>query len=66
MTQKRTEFKETRKLMAEFLVSIDKGEAFLKSGVKAPDDPKLYHEVIGMDDRIAQADVNLPKKRLEW
>jgi len=66
MTQKRTEFKETRKLMSEFLVSIGKGEDFLKSNVKAPDNPKLYHEVIGMGDRIAQADVNLPEKRLDW
>jgi superfamily II DNA/RNA helicase len=65
-TQKRSEFKETFKLMAQFLVKIDKAQDFLGSGVKAPDDPKLYMEVVGVADRVAQVDVNLPEKPLGW
>ena len=66
LTQKRSEFKETSELLAQFLVKIDKAQDFLNSGVKAPNDPKLYMEVIGVADRVAQVDVNLPEKPLTW
>ena len=66
MTQKRTEFMKSSKLMEGFLVKIDKAKDFYDSGVKAPDDHKLYMEVVGLTSRIAQANENLTEKRPNW
>lgn len=66
MTEKRTEFRKTFKLISDFLVKIGKAQDFVKDGVKAPDDPKLHMEVLGLANRIAQADVQLPQKRASW
>lgn len=66
MTQKRAEFKETHRLMAQYLDSIGKGEDFIRSGAKAPDDPEIYAEALGIADEIKASGVKLPKKPLTW
>jgi hypothetical protein len=66
MTQKRAEFRKTSKLMMDFLLKIGKAADFHDSGVKAPDDHKLYLEFVGLADRAAQANVHLQEKRPSW
>ncbi len=62
LTKKRTEFKKISKLMARFLVKTGKSQAFLDSKIEAPQNPELYIKVIGIADRVKEAEIELPPR----
>ncbi|MCP4262845.1 MAG: hypothetical protein GY774_35850 [Planctomycetes bacterium] len=66
LTQKRTEFRKISELISQFLVKTGKSQDFVRSGVKAPESAKLYREVLGIGERVAQVEVDLPDKMPTW
>lgn len=66
LTKKRTEFKSNSKLMSQYLKKIAKTQDFLDSGIKAPDSPELYAKAVGIADRMARANIEVPEKTLPW
>jgi hypothetical protein len=66
LTKKRTEFENNAKLMSQYLEKSGKKQEFLDSKIKSPDSPELYAKAVGIADRMAKANIEIPEKSLTW
>ena len=66
LTRKRKEMKENIKLLADYLLLIDKAEGFAASDIEVPDDPELYAKAVGIYDKFKEKKIMIPKKSLTW
>lgn len=66
LTQKRSEMKKKRQMLADYLLQIGKGEDMASQNIEVPDDPKLYAQALGIDDVISQKDIDIPGRLPSW
>ena len=66
LTKKRTEMKGNLKLFTDYLMVIDKGEAFVASDLEVKFTPTIYAKALGIYDELESKGVNFPDKLLTW
>lgn len=66
LTKKRSEMKQKRQMLADYILKIGKAEEMAAAQIEVPDDPTLYAKALGVADGLEQRDVTLPKKTPTW
>ncbi|MHC4556778.1 MAG: hypothetical protein ACYTFW_10775 [Planctomycetota bacterium] len=66
LTDKRAEFKDTYRLMGQYLDKVGKRVDYHRSGIKAPDTAETYVRALGLSEKLEREGVKLPDKPPTW
>jgi hypothetical protein len=66
LTQKRTEIKKKRQMLADYLLKIDKADEFAARQMPVTYDAKVYAEILQIGEAFSQMNVEVPKERPSW
>ncbi len=66
LTKKRTEVKQIRQMLADYLLKIDEADKFADRNLPVVFDGKVYADILRIREGIEQMNVNIPKERPSW
>lgn len=66
LTKKRTEVKQIRQMLADYLLKIDEADKFADRNLPVVFDGKVYADILRIGEGLEQMNVNIPKERPSW
>lgn len=66
LTKKRSEIKSLNKILADYLLTIDKASDFAAKNVPVPEDPDVYFEILHIGQGLKDMNIPKPKTRPSW
>jgi len=66
LTKKRTEVKQIRQMLADYLLKIDEADKFADRNLPVVFDGKVYADILRIGEGLNQMNVQIPKERPSW